>query len=191
MFCILLGLSMPPRLYRVGGEPLTEQDGHMPEWQFYEEHEIDVAAPPEPAFRAALETTPDEILFYQTLTSIRRVFGFGGFGGENILNAPGGKPLLESAVKGGFVRLAENVDQEVLLGATLGASIRATINFTIEARPQGHSRARTETRVYASKQKSKRIFAAYWRLIYPGSSLIRYMWLRAIRARAERSLLVR
>jgi hypothetical protein len=28
-------------------------------------------------------------------------------------------------------------------------------------------------------------FGAYWRVIYPGSSLIRYMWLRAIKKRAE------
>jgi len=28
-------------------------------------------------------------------------------------------------------------------------------------------------------------FAAYWRVIYPGSALIRVMWLRAIKQRAE------
>ncbi|HYW41393.1 MAG TPA: hypothetical protein VE959_00970 [Bryobacteraceae bacterium] len=28
-------------------------------------------------------------------------------------------------------------------------------------------------------------FAAYWRMIYPGSALIRRMWLRAIKRRAE------
>jgi len=30
----------------------------------------------------------------------------------------------------------------------------------------------------------RRRFAAYWRLIYPGSALIRRSWLRAIRQRA-------
>ena len=30
-------------------------------------------------------------------------------------------------------------------------------------------------------------FALYWRVIYPGSALIRRMWLRALRLRAERA----
>jgi hypothetical protein len=44
----------------------------------------------------------------------------------------------------------------------------------------------TETRVYATDPAARRRFARYWRVIYPGSSLIRRMWLRAIRKRAER-----
>jgi hypothetical protein len=31
----------------------------------------------------------------------------------------------------------------------------------------------------------RRVFAAYWRVIYPGSALIRRMWLRAVKRRAE------
>ena len=42
-----------------------------------------------------------------------------------------------------------------------------------------------ETRVHATDAPTKRKFAAYWRTIYPGSALIRVMWLRAIRRRAE------
>jgi hypothetical protein len=43
----------------------------------------------------------------------------------------------------------------------------------------------TETRIYATDASSRRAFARYWRVIYPGSSLIRRMWLRAIKKRAE------
>jgi hypothetical protein len=43
----------------------------------------------------------------------------------------------------------------------------------------------TETRVYATDASSRRRFARYWRVIYPGSSLIRRMWLRAVEKRAE------
>jgi hypothetical protein len=32
-----------------------------------------------------------------------------------------------------------------------------------------------------------RQFAVYWRLIHPGSDIIRRMWLRAIKRRAERA----
>jgi len=50
----------------------------------------------------------------------------------------------------------------------------------------GFSLLSTETRVYANDAASRRRFAVYWRLIYPGSALIRRMWLRAIARRAER-----
>ena len=43
----------------------------------------------------------------------------------------------------------------------------------------------TETRVATSDERSERVFARYWRVIYPGSALIRRNWLRAIKARAE------
>ncbi len=152
----------------------------MPEWQFAEVHWIAVAAPVDRVFRAALDTTPDEILFYRTLTAIRRVFGGGGGPGSvNILKAAGDRPLLESAEKGGFERLAELENREILVGARLGSSIRVTMNFTFE----GTTRLRAETRVHAAG--NPRWFAMYWRAIYPGSSLIRHMWLRAIRRRAE------
>ena len=45
--------------------------------------------------------------------------------------------------------------------------------------------ARAGTRVCAADPQAVRAFAAYWRVIYPGSALIRIMWLRAIRLRAE------
>jgi hypothetical protein len=41
--------------------------------------------------------------------------------------------------------------------------------------------------VFATDPASCRRFAVYWRVIYPGSALIRRMWLRAIRLRAERA----
>jgi hypothetical protein len=43
----------------------------------------------------------------------------------------------------------------------------------------------TETRVYATDASTRRRFALYWRVIYPGSALIRRMWLRAIAHRAQ------
>jgi hypothetical protein len=39
------------------------------------------------------------------------------------------------------------------------------------------SRLVTQTRVAASDASAERRFAAYWRLIYPGSAFIRRMWL--------------
>jgi hypothetical protein len=59
------------------------------------------------------------------------------------------------------------------------------MNFLIRPDESGGCLLTTETRVWATDASSKRRFAAYWRIIYPGSALIRQMWLRAIKKRAE------
>jgi len=48
----------------------------------------------------------------------------------------------------------------------------------------GGSVVSTETRVFANSPSARRRFAVYWRLIYPGSALIRRMLLRAIERRS-------
>ena len=57
-------------------------------------------------------------------------------------------------------------------------------NFTVEARSDGMSMLRTETRVWCAPD-ARRKFRLYWLLIRPGSGLIRRSMLRAIRRRAE------
>jgi hypothetical protein len=63
----------------------------------------------------------------------------------------------------------------------------AAINFRMEDAANGETVLATETRVYATDAPMRKKCAAYWRLIYPGSAVIRVTWLRAIRARAERA----
>jgi hypothetical protein len=60
----------------------------------------------------------------------------------------------------------------------------ATMNFRIEDASPTACTLTTETRVYATDAPTRRRFALYWRVIYPGSTLIRRMWLRAIAHRA-------
>jgi hypothetical protein len=43
----------------------------------------------------------------------------------------------------------------------------------------------TETRVFATTDSARRNFAVYWRIIRPGSGIIRGSWLEAIKRRAE------
>jgi hypothetical protein len=59
------------------------------------------------------------------------------------------------------------------------------MNFLIEPDRAGGTLVSTETRVYASTVSARRVFSVYWRVILPGSALIRQMWLRAIKRRAE------
>ncbi|HEU4746901.1 MAG TPA: hypothetical protein VFS56_00260 [Gemmatimonadaceae bacterium] len=58
------------------------------------------------------------------------------------------------------------------------------MNFVVLPNESGGSVVSTETRVFGSSPEAQRAFARYWRVIYPGSALIRRMWLRAIKRRA-------
>ena len=62
---------------------------------------------------------------------------------------------------------------------------KAAMNFRLEDDADGWVRLSTETRVFATSEQARRNFALYWRVIYPGSALIRREWLKAIRRRAE------
>lgn len=62
----------------------------------------------------------------------------------------------------------------------------AAINYRVTDAGRGTSFVSAETRVYAA-DPARRKFACYWRVIYPGSALIRRMWLRAIKRLAERT----
>ena len=59
------------------------------------------------------------------------------------------------------------------------------MNFLVRPDDHGGSTISTETRIYANNQSALRRFAIYWRVIHPGSDIIRRMWLRAIKRRAE------
>ena len=62
---------------------------------------------------------------------------------------------------------------------------KAAMNFLIEDEGNGWVSLATDTRVFATSDDARRRFAAYWRVIYPGSSFLRRTWLAAIRRRAE------
>jgi hypothetical protein len=179
----------------------TELDAFVPVYQFHEIHSTHVNAPPDRVFAAVKGVTPGEILFFRTLTWIRR---FGRSGPESILNPPPGQPILEVATRTTFFTLAEIPNREILVGTIViappGVQIdrtpaafkaldrpgfaKAAMNFLLEPE-RGGTRLTTTTRVYTTDADTSRRFAAYWRVIYPGSALIRRMWLRAAKQRAE------
>jgi len=84
----------------------------------------------------------------------------------------------------GLVALARPL-RFLKFAALEGSLARAVMNFHVEAARGGVSQLVTETRVATTDRAAERAFARYWRVIYPGSALIRRMWLRAIKTRAE------
>ncbi len=196
-----IGFLVPARQRHVETQR-TELDRYFPVWQFAERHSIEIAAPPDRVYRAIKEVTADEIPLFQALTWIRR---FGRSGPENILNAPATKPLMEVATRSGFRMFADEPDRETLLVTMLvvppGRSrvptpeevrtlampgyAKVGMNFLIEPIDVLRTRVVTETRVFATDAPTVSVFKRYWRMIYPGSAIIRLTWLRAIKRRAE------
>lgn len=178
-------------------------DDFTPTFHFREHHETTIAAPPARVFEAIRAVTAGEIALFRTFTWIRR---FGQPGPESIMNAPERLPILDVATKSGFVLLHEAVPNEIVVGTVVvappgtrrpgvfgaqefkqlsapGFAI-AAMNFRIEE-TAGASRVITETRVFATDQAALRRFTPYWRVIFPGSAILRTTWLRAIKKRAE------
>lgn len=206
----MIGANLPAAETQAAS-PKTELDRFVPAWQFGEFHAIRIAAPKERVYRALKDVSADEIFLFRTLVWLRRL---GRSGPPSILNPPPNEPLLEVASRTSFVLLAEKPNDEVVLGTLVvappgwrpsGQATPEAYQKLVGSRPVGFAFAAmnfrledcegaakttpctlltTETRVYATDDSSRRRFARYWRVIYPGSAFIRRMWLRAVRRRA-------
>jgi hypothetical protein len=199
---VAIGLTLPAGESRASRAE-TRLDEFTPAWQFREFHTLHVDAPPPRVFDAIRRVRADEISLFHTLTWIRRG---GRASPENILNAGARESLIDVATRSGFVRLADEAPRELVIGTVVVAPAGArgaltpevfrkplpsgfalaTMNFVVTPDGKGGSVVSTETRVYANSPSARRRFARYWRVIYPGSAIIRRMWLRAIRQRAMR-----
>jgi hypothetical protein len=64
--------------------------------------------------------------------------------------------------------------------------IKVVLNFRIIPIENGRTLVTTETRNQGLTPKDRRIFGRYWRVIYPGSAIIRRLWLDALAKKATR-----
>ena len=181
-------------------------DEYMSANHVSEFHSELVHAPPERVYAAVRATTFADIKTMATLMQIRRAAA----GKFNRVKSPP-IPVLDvlSRPESGFVLLAENPQQEIVLGTagrfwSTGATrkvvtsedfiaynepgaAKSVFNMKVEDVGNGWTRLTTETRVLGNDAAGRRKMAAYWRVIYPGSATIRRMWLRAVKSRAERT----
>jgi hypothetical protein len=181
-------------------------DDFLPEYDASEVHSIRVAASPADALAAARALTAREVPLVGVLMAVRRLPAvIRGRSGASRDRAPGA-PILDQMTRGGFVLVSERPD-EVILGVvgrfwTADGGIlklsrdefvafdepgfgKAVVNFHVREVSDG-SVLTTETRIRGTDEGARKKFRRYWRVVMPGSALIRRAWLRAIRKRAER-----
>lgn len=180
-------------------------DRAMPEYEFVEHHQVRVHAPPQEAYSALQAVTVAELAAYPALMKIRS----GAMGRRwskpegpspaiiAVFSNPGsGYVLIEKnereMVFGGLGRVA-SADKPVLSSPAAFASFRQSgvvkvaFNLKVDDSGDGWSTLSTATRLRGLDAGSRRGMAVYWRLIYPGSGMLRTMWLEAARTRAERA----
>lgn len=189
-------------------------DEILPEYDFTEVHTIGVKADLETVFSAIMETTPAEISSIMRFLFFLRSLPEKAVGRKDMtMNSR--EPMLSSMLNDGFTKLAEENSREVVFGLIVPGKIgrvwckssnlevpvsntreffdfnhpgylHVVANLLVEdtGKP-GLVTIRTESRTRALSDQARKNFTPYWRIIRPFSGLIRRLWLRGIKRRAE------
>jgi hypothetical protein len=179
-------------------------DRFMSEWHFSERHSLFVSAPPEVVFGSIQGLKAAEVPAFRVLMGIRSLPA--RFGRSR--PADPSRPLLDAMSAAGFKVLFQHAPTEAVIGVVgrfwklrpppmrdFGDAqgfidfaepgyAKAVMNFHVWPEGEG-STLSTETRVKATDEETRKLFARYWRVIGPGSAAIRRNWLGAARKNAE------
>jgi hypothetical protein len=199
----LVAVFLPAPVVRADG-PHKRLDDFLPDYQFREYHELVVQAPPERVAAAAREVSFGDMPAAVWLMRLRRLAG--GRPGAGHVDR---RPILEIMARpgSGFLPLDVSNPREIVYGMVgrpwtnerpprvstaegfqafhTPGHIRVAFDIHIVDLGEGRVRVSTETRTLGNDDASRRVFARYWRLIYPGSAIIRGVWLEAIASKAR------
>jgi hypothetical protein len=205
LFVALAGVAIGAAalMWPVAGAPRlasgsTELDRIMPQFDRNERHEIRAQASCEVVRHAVEEVSFSDIRGFQTLMSLRAM--------RRVEAKP--RPVLASMTGpgAGFALLART-DGEFVAG-NVGrpwknerpAPVRSAeefrsfagpgyakvaFNMRVEPAEPGWCKVITETRVLATDADAREAFTRYWRVVYPGSALMRVLWLDAVQRRLQ------
>jgi hypothetical protein len=196
-------LSWPVATLHASG-PHQRLDDFMADYQFYETHETVVDATPDQVARALREVSMADMPAAVLLMRIRAMAA-GHFATPRVPATP----ILDmfSHPRSAFLVLDGNTPGE-WVGGMVGRpwaggppsgvhtpeqflafrtpdNVRVAFNMRWTVDGAGRTRLTTETRIAGTDAAATKTFARYWRVIYPGSAIIRRVWLDAIVARAE------
>jgi hypothetical protein len=187
-------------------------DSWMPVADMAAEYATTVAAPVDRVYEALLATDFGRHPVVALLMGVRAVPAFlaDPVAAWRRYRAPRARRTgrLKALLSADFVLLEETAPVELVLGLTgrfwtpSGGLVptdaatfrqlpspglaRAAWNFKLQALDGGRTRLSTETRVRCADATTARWFRVYWRIVAPGSGLIRWAILRQVRRRAER-----
>jgi len=196
----LVALLWPAPMIRVA-QHRTRLDDFMPEYQFNERHSTRVHARPDQVIQAARQATFSDMTSLVALLRIRGAVlrlpvHAGDWQDQRILDAFSASGYLSGGSEHEIVMLgvvnAREKRRPDLHSLQQAADYRApgavkmAFNFKVEDAGGGWSAITTETRVLALDDATSRGMGRYWRLIVPGSGLLRLQWLDGIKRRAER-----
>jgi hypothetical protein len=176
----------------------TLLDELIPVYDVATRHAIRVAANPARVYQAARHADLDDPWLVRVLMGLR-------LGPARLWAVLRGRPVPRRPAA--FTLIAETPGEEFVLGIMgrfwtgTGGVVKASVAELREPPPTGLAQGfigfrvepseagtllSTETRVRCGDAATRRRFARYWRIVRPGSGLIRSSLLRHIRARAER-----
>jgi hypothetical protein len=194
------GLYWPAAMIHVAHHK-TLFDDVVPQYQFGEKHSVRVHARPEQAIAAARAATWGDLRSLVTLMKIRGAVSGHPYRDNGAFSVD--KRILDAFAASGYVTGGD--DDEVVMagGADTQAgralavrslqayasfrkpgAVKMAFAFYAEDAGGGWSTLTTETRMVV-EDGSSRGPAIYWRLIVPGSGLLRREWLEGIKRRAE------
>jgi hypothetical protein len=190
---------------------MTLLDQVLPQFDVNEVHAAEIRATPEQVYRALQEYRLSDSPVTRFLFGLRRLPALFTAKGRSALRQARQQepPFIQTLDKGGFVKVAETPNEEIVVGligkfwepvpeqVTLAngeaflhfddpAYAKAAMNFHLESSRNGLTRLSTETRVRVPDPKSRRLFRFYWALIGFFSGWIRVEMLRGIKKVAER-----
>jgi len=196
----LAALYWPASMIQVA-QPRTRLDDIMPQYQFFERHSARIHARPGQVMQATRESTFGDMKSLVTLLKIRGA-ALRAPRRETSAFSPD-KRILDAFAASGYVFGGSEHEIVMAGGANLRAkrplevrtlqefaddrepgAIKMAFDFTVEETGEGWSTVTTETRVVALDDFGRGM-ARYWRLIAPGSGLLRRQWLEGIKKRAE------
>ena len=195
----LTALLWPAPTIRVA-QPKILLDDIMPEYQFFERHSARIHARSELVMQAIRQSTFGDMKSLMTLLKIRgaalRIHDSGDFlQDKRVLDAFSESGYLSGGseheiVMFGVWNARANRRPEVRTSQEFAAyreqgAVKMAYDFNVEDTGGGWSTISTETRVLALDDVTRRGMGRYWRLIVPGSGLLRRQWLEGIKKRAE------
>jgi hypothetical protein len=191
-------LFWPASMIRVA-QSRTRLDQIIPEYQFSERHSARIHARPEQVMQATRQSTFADMKSLVTLLKIRGAVLRQPVHDTGTLH---NTRILDGFPKSGF--FFDGSENEIAMFWAWNARaqrrpdvhtlqefaayrepgvVKMGLNFKVEEAGNGWCTITTEQRV--SAQDVSRGMASYWRLIVPGSGLLRLQWLEGIKKRAE------